>query len=81
MKPDRVEVLNCMEAEGGHFVRNLARAWVYADMANNELLMRAFPHIYEEYEQRVIRRQPVPKGWDQIEGGGSSPTHGFEDSE
>lgn len=52
-----LEALNMMEDIGGHFASNLAKAWKYADEANQERLKNAFGHLLENYREQATRNK------------------------
>ncbi len=69
---DDIEALELMQQCGGHFVSNLARAWVFADAENDLRLRLAFGHYLDEYKalaQKAKNRTSAP-AHDPTRGGG-----------
>lgn len=50
-EPDYDDVIRAMRLYGGSFIFALAEAMQRADMTNRQILLKAFPHYWEQYSQ------------------------------
>lgn len=54
------DVADLMEAQGGSFVKAIAKAWFKADNVNKEKLVNAFPY-FAEYSLKLAELKDKPK--------------------
>jgi hypothetical protein len=50
-EPDKEDVLRAMSRYGGSFIQALAEAFRRADLTNTQILLKAFPHYWEQYSE------------------------------